>query len=59
MIADHLPHIKGLIIDMDGVIWRDSQPIGDLPVIFSKIASDGLKFIFATNNATKTVDRVS
>ena len=55
MIADHLPHIKGLIIDMDGVIWRDSQPIGDLPVIFSKIASDGLKFIFATNNATKTV----
>ena len=55
MIADHLPNIKGLIIDMDGVIWRDSQPIGDLPAIFSKIAAGGLKFMFATNNATRTV----
>lgn len=56
MIADHLPNIKGLIIDMDGVIWRDSQPIGDLPAIFKQITGCGLKFLFATNNATRTVD---
>ena len=55
MITDHLPHTKGLIIDMDGVIWRDSQPIGDLPLIFKKITGKGLKFIFATNNASRTV----
>lgn len=48
--------IKGLIIDMDGVLWRDSEPIGDLAKIFIEIESLGLKFIFATNNATRTVD---
>lgn len=56
MISDHLPNIKGLIIDMDGVIWRDSQPIGDLPAIFDQIRSFGLNFIFATNNSTRTVE---
>ena len=55
MIADYLPLVKGLIIDMDGVIWQDNQPIGDLPAIFSKITADGLNYIFATNNATRTL----
>ncbi|MCB2203008.1 HAD-IIA family hydrolase [bacterium] len=56
MISDSLPNIKGLIIDMDGVLYRDTEPIGDLPAIFKKIRSYGLKFILATNNATRTVD---
>jgi 4-nitrophenyl phosphatase len=56
MISDSLPNIKGLIIDMDGVLYRDTEPIGDLPAIFNKIRSDGLKFILATNNATRTID---
>ncbi|NLN69716.1 MAG: haloacid dehalogenase, partial [Chloroflexi bacterium] len=34
MISEHLQNIKGLIIDMDGVLWHDTQPIGDLPAIF-------------------------
>ena len=48
------PHIKALIIDMDGVIWKADSPIGDLPSIFSRIRQRGLKFVFATNNSTKT-----
>ncbi len=55
MISNYLENIKGLIIDMDGVLWRDSQPIGDLPLIFDRINELGLKAILATNNATKTV----
>ena len=55
MISEHLQNIKGLIIDMDGVLWRDSQPIGDLEKNFAQIASLGLKFILATNNATRTI----
>jgi 4-nitrophenyl phosphatase len=47
-------HIKSLIIDMDGVIWRADAPIGDLAAIFSRIRARGLKFVFATNNSTKT-----
>jgi len=56
MISDHLPNIKGLILDMDGVLWRDMEPIGDLPAIFQAFNDQGLRVILATNNATKTVD---
>ncbi len=46
--------IKSLIIDMDGVIWRGDVPIGDLAAIFDRIRGRGLKFVFATNNSSRT-----
>ena len=52
-----LNHIQALIIDMDGVLWRDETPIGDLPAIFARIRERGLKFVFATNNGTKTPEQ--
>ncbi|HET7143871.1 MAG TPA: HAD-IIA family hydrolase [Anaerolineales bacterium] len=48
------PNIKALILDMDGVVWKADAPIGNLPEIFSRIRERGLKFVFATNNGTKT-----
>jgi 4-nitrophenyl phosphatase len=56
MKIKQINNIAGLILDMDGVLWRDSEPIGDLPSIFDTIRSMGLKFILATNNATRTVE---
>src|SRR5512134_2159943 len=50
-------HIKSLIIDMDGVVWRSDAPIGDLAAIFHRIRERGLKFVFATNNSTKTSEQ--
>lgn len=47
-------NIKALIIDMDGVIWKGDAPIGDLPSTFRKIRERGLRFVFATNNGTKS-----
>ncbi len=47
-------HIKSLIMDMDGVIWKADSPIGDLPSIFKRIRERRIKFVFATNNSTKT-----
>ena len=47
-------HIKALILDMDGVIWKADAPIGDLASTFRRIRERGLKFVFATNNGTKT-----
>jgi 4-nitrophenyl phosphatase len=47
-------NIKALILDMDGVIWKGDAPIGNLPAIFKRIRERGLKFVFATNNGTKT-----
>lgn len=46
--------IKALILDMDGVLWKGDAPIGDLPATFKRIRERGLKFMFATNNGTKT-----
>jgi 4-nitrophenyl phosphatase len=50
-------HIKALIIDMDGVVWKSDSPIGDLAATFGRIRERGLKFVFATNNSTKTSDQ--
>ena len=50
-------HIKALILDMDGVLWRSDEPIGDLPAIFARIKSRGLKYVFATNNGTRTPEQ--
>ena len=50
-------HIKALIIDMDGVVWKADSPIGDLSSTFRRIRESGLKFVFATNNSTKTSDQ--
>jgi 4-nitrophenyl phosphatase len=55
-VLDSYPQIRGVILDMDGVLWKDSQPIGDLPAIFARFNELGLKVTLATNNATKTVD---
>ena len=52
----NLSNIKALILDMDGVLWRENTPIGDLPAIFARIRERGLKVALATNNATRTVD---
>jgi len=49
--------IHGLIIDMDGVLWRGEQQIGDLKEIFSTIKKRGLKTVLATNNATRSVEQ--
>jgi 4-nitrophenyl phosphatase len=50
-------HIKALILDMDGVLWRSDTPIGDLSDIFRRIEERGIKYIFATNNSTKSSEQ--
>ena len=50
-------HIKALILDMDGVLWKADAPIGDLPAIFNRMDARGLKYVFATNNGTKTPEQ--
>jgi 4-nitrophenyl phosphatase len=52
-----LNNIQSLILDMDGVLWRDDAPIGDLSKIFNRVRERGLKFIFATNNGTRTPEQ--
>lgn len=49
--------VKALILDMDGVLWRDDEPIGNLPHVFGLIRELGYKLTLATNNATKSAEQ--
>ncbi|MCW5877117.1 MAG: HAD-IIA family hydrolase [Anaerolineales bacterium] len=49
--------IRALLLDMDGVMWRDDEPIGDVPVLLGAIQARGLDYAFVTNNATRTVEQ--
>ena len=50
-------NIRGLILDMDGVLWTSDAPIGDLPAIFGRIDELGLRTVFATNNGTRSPEQ--
>lgn len=56
-LIDQFPQLRGLILDMDGVLWRDQMPLGSLPVLFARIQALGIKFTLATNNSMRTVEQ--
>ncbi|HEX7555833.1 MAG TPA: hypothetical protein VF338_04355, partial [Leptolinea sp.] len=56
MIQTLQPAIKGLILDMDGVLYEGNQPLGDLPRLFAGIKENGWRVIMATNNAIRNTD---
>lgn len=47
--------IRGVILDMDGVLWSGDQPLGDLPSIFAEMEQRGWKISLATNNSSRTI----
>jgi 4-nitrophenyl phosphatase len=49
--------ILALILDMDGVLWRGDEAIGNLKSIFQQINRIGWKVIFATNNGSRTIQQ--
>ncbi|MGE5073813.1 MAG: HAD-IIA family hydrolase [Anaerolineae bacterium] len=57
MFEQLTPAIRGLVLDMDGVLWKDMSTIGDLARVFGRMHAAGLKVTLATNNATMTVDQ--
>ena len=57
MKSDWKGKIKAVILDMDGVLWRENEPIGNLPEIFMKMSSANLKILLATNNSTRTPEQ--
>jgi len=48
------PSIKALVLDMDGVLWVENEPLGDLPAIFAFFRKKNLRLCLATNNSTRT-----
>jgi 4-nitrophenyl phosphatase len=46
--------IRNLIIDMDGVLWRGDVPMPGLVEFFDTMRRKSVKFVLATNNASKS-----
>jgi 4-nitrophenyl phosphatase len=49
--------LDGLVLDMDGVLWRGAEPMPGLALFFETIRQRKIHFILATNNSTRTVDQ--
>ena len=50
--------LRGLIFDMDGVLWRGGKSLPGLKVTFSLLRERQIPFVLATNNATQTFEEV-
>lgn len=50
-------NVKAAILDMDGVLWRLTTPLVDLPDLFDQFARNHIQVMFATNNGTATINQ--
>src|SRR5574341_1196489 len=47
--------IRGVIVDMDGVVWREQHALPGA-VEFFRYLHNRIPYVFATNNSTRTID---
>lgn len=50
----NLSIISGVIMDMDGVLWRGDERLPGVELFFNLLHSRGLPFVLASNNSSKT-----
>ncbi|MBU0703130.1 MAG: HAD-IIA family hydrolase [Chloroflexi bacterium] len=50
-------NLHHLIIDMDGVLWRGDEPLGDLAEFFAFLRRNDIDFVLATNNSSRTPEQ--
>lgn len=50
---ERLRDVRNLIVDMDGVLWRGSEPLPGLTTFFDFLREREVSFTLATNNASK------
>ncbi len=49
-----LRDIRGVLCDMDGVLWHGSRPLPGLHAFFGHLRREGIPFTLVTNNASRT-----
>ncbi len=49
--------IDSLILDMDGVLWHGDTPMAGLADFFTALDARGLRYVLATNNATRVASQ--
>ena len=53
-----LADLRGLILDMDGVLMRGRLPLPGVPELFGLLRSRGISVVIASNNSTPTIEEV-
>jgi 4-nitrophenyl phosphatase len=51
---DRLRNVRAVLFDMDGVLYRGSQPLPGVQAMLDFLEDTHRKWLFVTNNATKT-----
>ncbi len=51
---EKIKNLGGLVIDMDGVLWHDDDPMDGLADFFNTLRDLEIPFVMATNNSSKT-----
>ena len=49
-----LKHIRTLILDCDGVLWRGEKALPGVPEALAALRSQGMRLLFVTNNSSKS-----
>jgi 4-nitrophenyl phosphatase len=57
MLKSFNPLPEGAILDMDGVLWRENQPLCDLPRLFDNFKLNKIKVAMASNSGTSSIDQ--
>lgn len=47
-----LKQVRGLVIDMDGVLWQGDRPLPGIQKFFNTLRQQNIQFILTTNNNT-------
>jgi 4-nitrophenyl phosphatase len=50
----NLSTIRGVISDMDGVLWRGDEPLPGMTAFFDLMRTRAIPFVLATNNSSRT-----
>ena len=56
LMTINFPALRGVVFDMDGVLWRGSESLPGVPEFFAFLQQHGIRYVLATNNSTRTVD---
>jgi 4-nitrophenyl phosphatase len=56
-VSPSLDHVRRLLIDLDGVLYRGNTPLSDAPQFISWLRRRGISFRLVTNNATLTPEQ--
>ena len=52
-----LKNLKGIVLDIDGTLLRGSEPLPGLVPFFDFLRQNGIAFLVASNNSTKTTSQ--